>query len=272
MRNGGGNVKKLNSIFGLLVFVFLVFSLYSCGGSSSGNSSNNSSQSSSKSVSITGKVSDSSYIVATNSNYINKILNFFTEKKVVAADGKEVNAVWGLPTLKGEISPESFKYKVNIPINSDGTFTVNLPKTATINLYGKQVTLNLDWILLLINTNAQSKKDMIVGYITLNNSNDSLLWMPISDALGNINLGVLSQDGDEARSSTTLSDEAKTFSLSLDQLKQIAKSDDVLKNMGHRGRISTFDIHFLSNSFVAFSITSWIILSFLISFSNLFTA
>ncbi len=221
-------MKKRGFVLGLLIYVFMAFALYSCGGSGGGSSF---SQAGSKSISVSGKVSNSSYTVASNGNIIDKILNFFTGRKVVAASGEEVNAVWGLPTLKGEISPESFKYKVNIPINADGTFTVNLPKTATIDLNGKQVTLSLDWILLLINTDAQNKKDMIVGYITLSDSNDSLLWIPVSDALGNINLGVLSQNGNEARSSTTLSEEAGTFSLSLNQLKQIAKSDDVLKNI-----------------------------------------
>ncbi len=206
----------------------MVFSLYFCGGSGGGSPS---SQTSGKSISVTGKVSSLSYTVAYNGNIIDKILNFFTGRKVVAASGEEVDAVWGLPTLKGEISPESFKYKVNIPINADGIFTVNLPKTAKIHLGRKQVTLNLNWILLLINTNAQSKKDMIVDYITLSDSNDSLLWIPISDALGNINLGVLFQNGNEARSSATLSEEAGTFSPSLNQLKQIAKSDNVLKNI-----------------------------------------
>ena len=226
-------MKKRSLVLSLVISVFLTLSLYSCGGSGGGSGSGNfsSSQVSSKDVSVTGTVSSSSYTIASNGNIIDKILNFFTERKVIAASGEEVNAIWGLPTLKGEISPESFKYKVNIPINADGTFTVNLPKTATISLGGKQVTLNLGWILLLVNTNAKSKKDMIVGYITLSDSSDSLLWMPISDALGNINLGVLSQNGNEARSSATLSDEAGTFSLSLDQLEQIAKSDDVLKNI-----------------------------------------
>ncbi len=63
----------------------MVFSLYFCGGSGGGSPS---SQTRGKSISVTGKVSSLSYTVAYNGNIIDKILNFFTGRKVVAASGE----------------------------------------------------------------------------------------------------------------------------------------------------------------------------------------
>ncbi len=199
--------------------------LYSCGGGGGGDSNTTSGSTSADTITVTGSVAQS-YTVASRTSVLDKLIAFFTGEKAIAA-GQQVDTIWALPTIDGSIWPESFNYKVKISINSDGTFTLNLPKTATVD----NSTFNLDWLLLLINSKAQNKTDMIVSYIALNDLTDSLLWMPISNATDNVDLGQLTPVGNEARSSTTLSDVSNSFTLSLDQLKQIAKSDDVLKNI-----------------------------------------
>ncbi len=207
-----------------LSILALVFVL-SCGGGGSSSTPT----SSGNTVTISGNVG-SSYTVVSEPSLLDRFFALLSSDRAIAA-GPQVDKVWGLPTVDGEVSPESFQYKVEIPINSDGTFSVDLPKSVSVDMDGSTVTLDLDWILLLINSQATTKQDMIVGYIALSDLSDSLLWMPISSASANIDLGTLSQVGNEARSTTTLSDAASAFTFSLDQLRQIAKTDDVLKNI-----------------------------------------
>jgi hypothetical protein len=73
--------------------------------------------------------------------------------------------------------------------------------------------------------------DQIVAYVAMKDVQDSLIKMPIADAKSDIDLGELTMNSNEAQSSNTISDNAADFNLSLSQLKEMARTDNVLKTI-----------------------------------------
>ncbi len=173
---------------------------------------------------ISGKV-DAGYSVFASRYSLQRMLASLGPRQAFAGFAPTVDKVWALPTVNGDISSGNFSYKKEVQINADGTFSLNLDKQVSHQgqLY------DVDWILLLINSQAP-KASQIVGYIALSDTQGSLLRMPIGSSTSNIDLGNIAQTGDEALSSKSIAN-AGTYSLSLEQLQQIAKNDDLLKNI-----------------------------------------
>lgn len=118
---------------------------------------------------------------------------------------------------------------VAIP-TTEGTFVTNMLHTADIANDGR-FSLSLErsygWVLLLVDSQAISAEQKVGAYVTARVTQDDTLVAYSADTLsGSLDLGVLSQSGNEAVGSS-----ANAFALSLDDIKAVAQSDDAYKHL-----------------------------------------
>jgi len=135
-----------------------------------------------------------------------------------------VDKLWIMPIRYGNpyTMPDGIEHADYVTINPDGTFEVSVDTSISDN-----------WVLLLLDSTQEYKKQQVLGYVTMGAGNDSLIKLPVNEASGDeIDLGTLDTDdpnGDEVKSSNTDDQNADQFSFTVDQLKKIAKTDDMLK-------------------------------------------
>jgi hypothetical protein len=131
--------------------------------------------------------------------------------------GIDVDSVWAVPINFDVYIDSLLSNRIKCPIDSNGNIELSITNSQ-----------NQDWMLLLVNSQAE-QTNQIVSYITINDPDGTLLKMPLSYATNDIDLGSLnSNSGNEAVSTTNLSD-MKSFSLSVGNLREIARTDKLLK-------------------------------------------
>jgi len=124
------------------------------------------------------------------------------------------------------VSGVDFENKNIATVDESGYFTVDLP-------------IDQDQcMLLLVNTTAARKIDQIVGYIAIGvDAENNMLNFPSKYATGDIDLGTVQQDNDEGQTDEVKSDESSvstvtaSFTLTFDELKQIASNDKLLRGI-----------------------------------------
>jgi hypothetical protein len=114
-------------------------------------------------------------------------------------------------------SADSLGAAETYPINEDGTF--NAPMGSD----------DQNWVYLLLDTTAAQRRDQVVGYVSLDDGGNTLIQFPSGAVTADVDCGTLTQSGDEAVSSTGLADNAGSFSMDMDSLREIAKRDNILK-------------------------------------------
>lgn len=128
-----------------------------------------------------------------------------------------VDQVMAVPTNNDTYSPDDLRDAITASVSAEGDFEISLPTSD-----------DRDWILLLLATSLE-RKDQIQGYVALSDLDDTLIQIPASAAQQDLALGTLSADGDEAVSETTIDEAEATFSLTADQLRELARTDNLLK-------------------------------------------
>ena len=128
-----------------------------------------------------------------------------------------VDQVMALPTNNDLYSREDLENAITASVSAEGDFEITLPTSS-----------DRDWVLLLLATSLE-RKDQIQGYVALSDVDDTLIQIPASAAQGDLSLGTLSSDGDEAVSETTIDEAETTFSFTVDQLRELARTDNLLK-------------------------------------------
>ena len=139
--------------------------------------------------------------------------------KAYASGYGQVQKAVAIPILNGHVDITNAK---NITINSDGTFSVALPKK--IEFEGESFEAN--WIVLL------EKTDGSIKFLSIPNAagTDSLLTFPMSKASSDIDLGSISNDNsDEGRSSINLNQLDSKVTYDLNDLTSLATTDDIAK-------------------------------------------
>lgn len=138
------------------------------------------------------------------------------------ADGRDLDGadkIWAVPIGKG-VDEDIFSSMVKADIEDDGTFSFTIPAEP-----GQKE----DWILLLADTDEPERLDVVSGYVALGDMKDNLIKLPLNDASGDVNLGSLETDGQEVADQDQLAGQEAQFSLTIDQLKEMAKTDNLLK-------------------------------------------
>jgi len=115
-------------------------------------------------------------------------------------------------------------------IKADGTFKIEVPKTIKVMSGGALVDTPADWMLLLLNSKAATRYDEVVGFLALNEIGQSLISFPISKIkTDSIELGNVSQNGDEAQADSSRGSDTATFNLTIAQLGELARTGKTLK-------------------------------------------
>ncbi len=163
-----------------------------------------------------------------------------------------VDQVWAIRLGNdGEVIPSSFGDRKTFDIAEDGSFELSLETDG-------------DYVLLLVDSTATERRDRIKSYLSIQDVSGTLIQIPAGDTGsgegdggegdgeegggdhggeggdhpadgdgegegGYLELGECNEEGDEAVSTETLAESADVFSLTLDQLQEIARTDDVLK-------------------------------------------
>ncbi len=202
-------IKKL-CIFSIIMLLFSITNCSMCG---SDSSKKKNSDNDNDSIALTGRLgSDYETADATAKNRQGGIM---------------VDKVKLILTEKGNISWETFQSNAfDYDIDENGQFSIPFADYDSTK----------DWVVLLMNTQAANKRDQIVGYIGMADAqNNSLLMMPMSDrdttVEENLDLGEISQVGDESLGTTTIEENASHFTLDEARLSELARTDTFLKNL-----------------------------------------
>jgi|GEM_PF-4742384 len=118
--------------------------------------------------------------------------------------------------LRENIWVEDLRNAEQVSIEADGSFSVELSQSYS------------NYLFVLIDE-SQPRPDRVLGYIALSDLEDSLISIPAGSATGDIDAGELTLEGDEAVSENDLESYTATFGMTFDELKERARSDDVLK-------------------------------------------
>lgn len=168
---------------------------------------------------ISGQLAIDSYSV---SDFGQKLLLPFAKNILPAGELKADKVIAFYIGKGGEIHPRNLAYAQTVTVDPQMNFEIEFSKSAEV-----------DWTLLLINSAADSKASGVVGYISLSNENDSLIKMPVGKVKdgATINLGSVYQNGDEARGNIPLESTLEKFELDIEKLTEIARTDDVIRNV-----------------------------------------
>ena len=96
------------------------------------------------------------------------------------------------------------------------------------------VSSDRDYVLVISAPPGQGERIDPVAFLTLGDSESSVLKMPVSDNRGtDVDLGELSESGAELVGSTTLEEATSYFELTTAQLLELARSDDIFKGVSN---------------------------------------
>lgn len=202
----------------LIRLLVLILILAGCGGGGAGNGGGGAGNA----ISVTGTLGSTFRVSATSQIWHsepNRLSNTpRTPGNYVVQSS--VDTVTAVPIDRPFVNRASiFQEAVSVPIDENGSFSITL-------------TTQKDWILLLIDSLAP-RKEQIKAYAGLGDTFDNLILMPLTGALGDIDLGTLEGSGDEAVSDDSMTLNEENFSLGLDELREIAKNDHLLKTIGN---------------------------------------
>jgi hypothetical protein len=155
-------------------------------------------------------------------------------------DFASADAVWALPVNGGSVDAFSFRERVELPLADDGTFTYT---PSTMGSY--------DTVFALVNsdscttqaprgewteTELDQRLGCIQGYVTIpDGEEESLLRIPTGQLNDGVELGDVSPDMvNESRSTRSLEEVSTSFDVSIETLRAMAQSDDVLKSFAYR--------------------------------------
>lgn len=165
----------------------------------------------------------------------------------------EVDQIWAIPLDGVSIIPQSLHGRIILDIASDGSFVFDPNE--------EDARSDLDYIFALVNsdqcnqdyqlgnssaTDHMERRECIKGYVSLpdmidnsvsTSSDGNLYAFPFSKMASDLELGELTRNdnpGDangDAQSETTLEEQVLNFSVDLNALRSLARSDTVLKNL-----------------------------------------
>jgi hypothetical protein len=194
---------------------------------SSGGGGNGNTGSASTGIQLTGSIASSGtgtgYTIAQSTSrlFYAKTLSLlgFGSPAYAAIAVPTVDKVVAVPMERGTLTSWGMENSRTATIQTDGSFTLSLPKTT-------------DWLLVLVNSSATGTR-RFVGSVAMSTATaDSLLNLPATDStISAMNLGTVSRStttSNDAISSQTVT--AVDFNLTSDQLTALAKTDDIFKN------------------------------------------
>jgi hypothetical protein len=169
------------------------------------------------------------------------------------------DAVWVLPVNGGSVDSGSFQNRVELPLESDGTFT-----------YTPGDQGNYDSVLALVNTaacaNAQprgewtesdldARLECVQGFVTIPDGDaSSLMRLPTGSLRSGAELGDVSPTTrSEAASDSSLDEVASSFALDLETLRNMAHADDTLKSFAYRYANYSDDLGSFYNMHILFN-------------------
>jgi len=161
-------------------------------------------------------------------------------------------AVYGYSNLKivavpvSGFSPlvkfEGETYTKSAAVNSDGSFSLQLQKQIIVgdpSIPEESMTFDIDYVILVVDKSSTEEK--IISYISMDsfnvskiglgglNSLETIIKIPVADSNSDIDAGELTlSNGNEALSTSSTGGD---FNLTGEQLKIIARSDDVAKSV-----------------------------------------
>lgn len=156
--------------------------------------------------------------------------------------GSEVSAsaqadtILALP-FSDRIGVEDVRRAQEASVAPDGSFSIELSQSYP------------NYLLILVDTSL-ARHEQILGYVALSDLDDSLISLPVGNASGDIDAGELTVDGDEAVSEHDLESYTAEFGMTLSELQERARSDDVLKRVknlyanDHGSQWWETDVHF----------------------------
>lgn len=164
-------------------------------------------------INISGKTG-SSYIISKSSGNKSGLLKD-------SSSSLKADTIVALPISTPFVaSPEIMTGSVTAPINPDGSFTIS-------------VDTSRNWILLLVDS-TKPRKEQIISFAALGDSTaeaDTMILMPVSHAVSDIRLGTLEISGDEGVQTDSMSENLTSFSLNINDLREIALNDNLLKTL-----------------------------------------
>lgn len=106
------------------------------------------------------------------------------------------------------------------PIAEDGSFSISLDA-------------QYDWVVMLLDTEQPSRKEQFVAFVGLEDDNDVLIRMPISDAQEDVDAGTITIDADSmvAYETGSLLTNSDGLGLSHSELREIARTDNLVKTI-----------------------------------------
>ena len=124
--------------------------------------------------------------------------------------------IGSFPIIGGNLSSiDVIKEGEQIPVAEDGSFEVEIG--------------NLEDRILLLIDNSSVRENMVIGFISLYGDEINVIRFPISQIVSSIDLGLLTSVSDELHSTNSISETEDAFSLSYDQLSELARTDDAFK-------------------------------------------
>lgn len=148
----------------------------------------------------------------------------------------QADTILALP-FTDRIDVEDVRDAREATVAPDGTFSVELSQ-----YYPNYLLILLDKSL--------PKHEQILGYVALSDLDETLISLPVGNASGDIDAGKLTLEGDEAVSERDLESYTAEFGMTLSELQDRARSDDVLKRVknlyanDHESRWWETDVHF----------------------------
>ena len=214
--NGMGKTIKLAAILVIALLILpLVFGFGSCSKSKDKDTVVASSATVTPSIVVVGELSGDYNYAYVPKTLFEKFCDAFSNKAYATAPA--VDKVIAIPFEGGYLGDYCVTGRKESTINALGAFNLSLEK-------------NMNWLLLLVNTEAADPKNIFVGYVALNvNGSDGLLEIPATTASGTtLDLGTLNANGDTALSDNTAVT-GTDFSMTASQLLSLAKNDELLK-------------------------------------------
>lgn len=200
--------RRINII--VISLFYMTVLLTACGGNSNDDSGENTA------LNVGGRIG-SSFTLSS----VRKSINPDSAEQRATIAGSFVDTVTAIPVNHPFVSGEwIMKESVSAEIQEDGSFSISLDKTK-------------DWILLLTDSTAANRKDQLVSFAALGDSagGDSMMLIPASSTVSDIDMGTLDISGDEASDTDSLTENEANFSLNLTELRQIADNDNLLKTI-----------------------------------------
>jgi hypothetical protein len=109
------------------------------------------------------------------------------------------------------------EYTKFIPVASDGTFSVEMPRDEAEN------------VILVLRDSSKSRHDQLAGYVAVSDLEESLIVFPFAEAQDEVDLGTLTPVGDSWVSTMSIEDLSVSLSVDVAYLRDLARVDDALK-------------------------------------------